>query len=328
MQTSAALRVDYISLADVSRQPPSWWDSALGVVQFGAAQAPAPSGVPCAHGATALFEPEADICEVWRASGEGRTLAHGAVRYRHDERVLFGCITLAEKARSLYDTATDAYAQVFAAIDAAGFPHLVRIWNFLEQINVESGGEERYCQFNSARQAAFTTAGRATTGEVPAASALGSMRGSPLTIYFIAARAAPVAIENPRQVSAYHYPPQYGAQSPTFSRACVLQNPGTSLFISGTASIVGHQTTHTGDALQQTRETFANIQSLLTEANRRTTPPQPYSLQGLKCKIYVRNAADLPAIRAQVGLMRPAAAIYLHADICRRDLLVEIEATQ
>ena len=37
------------------------------------------------------------------------------------------------------------------------------------------------------------------------------------------------------------------------------------LFVSGTASIVGHETQHRGDVVAQTRETLANLSSVLAE---------------------------------------------------------------
>jgi chorismate lyase/3-hydroxybenzoate synthase len=130
-------------------------------------------------------------------------------------------------------------------------------------------------------------------------------------------------------VSAYNYPPQYGARTPVFSRATVLHEPdGMTLFISGTASIVGHQTIHAGDTAAQTRETITNIEALLDEANR-VTGSEAFTLDALACKVYVRHAADLPLIQAELRtVLGPTSrAVYLQAEICRRDLLVEIEAT-
>jgi chorismate lyase / 3-hydroxybenzoate synthase len=129
-------------------------------------------------------------------------------------------------------------------------------------------------------------------------------------------------------VSAYHYPPQYGAHSPVFSRASLLrQAGGLTLFISGTASIVGHRSLHAGDTAAQTRETLTNIEALLGEANR-IAPGAHFSLGSLACKVYVRRPADLPIIQAELNsaLAQGARVIYLQADICRQDLLVEIEA--
>ena len=84
--------------------------------------------------------------------------------------------------------------------------------------------------------------GRPVTGNVSAACALGAAAGSPLVVYFLASHTAPTFIENPRQVSAYNYPAQYGPQPGVLPRRVLHEPGGMTLFISGTASIVGHQT--------------------------------------------------------------------------------------
>jgi enamine deaminase RidA (YjgF/YER057c/UK114 family) len=138
-----------------------------------------------------------------------------------------------------------------------------------------------------------------------------------------------VFVENPRQVSAYHYPPQYGSHRPAFSRAALLtQGDRRTLFISGTASIVGHESLHVGDCAAQTRETLANIAALLEEANR-VAAGTHFDRGALAYKAYVRRSADLPVVQRELtSVLGPDAQIvYLQADICRQDLLVEIEAT-
>ena len=153
-------------------------------------------------------------------------------------------------------------------------------------------------------------------GSVPAACALGSPAGSPLCIYFLAARRPPKMIENPRQTSAYHYPPKFGRHSPVFSRACVWGDSRSSrLFVSGTASIVGHETIHRGDVTAQTRETLVNISALLAEANHMVGSAR-YSLepcaQGLR-----RRPEDLPGPGDAVP-RTAASAVFPKADIAAR----------
>jgi enamine deaminase RidA (YjgF/YER057c/UK114 family) len=106
------------------------------------------------------------------------------------------------------------------------------------------------------------------------------------------------------------------------------QSAGTNLFVSGTASIVGHETIHQGDVGAQTRETMANISALLDEVNR-VVGAARYRLDGLKFKVYVREPADLGAIEGALSRSLPSSIpiVYLQADVCREDLLVEIEAT-
>ena len=292
-----------------------------------------------------------------QAAGPGRAVPHCRVQYRYCDDLLFGCITIDERlvdpagshdaaqpldldrppearaaasgSAALSRATETAYHQIFAVLDETKHRHLLRIWNYLPEINREIDGDERYRHFNSARQMAFRNSGRATMGTVPAASALGSAAGSPISIYFLAARQPPKMIENPRQTSAYHYPPKFGRHSPIFSRACVLSAAaGTNLFVSGTASIVGHETIHQGDVAAQTRETMANISALLGEANRAVGSAR-YRLGGLKLKVYVRRASDLGAVKAALAesVPIPSSIVFVQADVCREDLLMEIEAT-
>jgi chorismate lyase/3-hydroxybenzoate synthase len=342
MALEAGLQVDYLPLA---AQASARWEGVLGVAAFDVSpSAPLPANdVPIVDirtpvlGASGARQPGApqpgEVCEIWRTDQPVQSGQRGRVRYRRSEDVLFGCISMAESEEndadvSILHTATrDAYSEIFATLDELAYPHLLRVWNYLPQINVDTHGMERYRQFNSARRSALIASGRDLTGNVPAACALGSVNGSPLVIYFLASRKAPTLIENPRQVSAYEYPPQYGPK-PAFSRASMLRGTcGSMLFISGTASIVGHQTVHAGDVAAQTRETLANIEALLGEANRVSGAPR-FGMETLACKVYVRNSADLPLIQSQLhtALGREAQVVYLQADICRQDLLVEIEA--
>jgi chorismate lyase/3-hydroxybenzoate synthase len=336
MRAPAGLRLDYLSAAEYQA---AQWPDVLGVATFSgppASSAPSASEIPVAAINMPLLLGTADICEVWRTELPVESGQRNRVRFRRSQTLLFGCIALAESqiapaaGSSALATATaQAYREICTTLDALGYPHLLRIWNYLPDINRDSHGIERYRQFNRARQEALQECGRATNGNVPAASALGAPSGSPLVVYFLAGRSAPTFIENPRQVSAYRYPPQYGSHAPVFSRATLLRQPDTlMLFISGTSSIVGHRSIHVGDSAAQTRETLANIGALLEEANR-VEHAARFSFATLACKVYVRRPEDLPAIHAELqSAVAPSTrVIYLQADICRQDLLVEIEAT-
>jgi enamine deaminase RidA (YjgF/YER057c/UK114 family) len=341
---AAALRVDYFSFDRIAAEPPSWWGNVLGIVGFEKVPAIVGARVPVTASMTPPLGANHNLCEVWRIPNPAvrlwnGTARSGRLRYRFCEDLLFGSITIEERlsirggadgdSAALLRATEIAYREIFDVLEETEHSHLIRVWNYLPEINREADGDERYRHFNSARLAAFRNSGRAVMDTVPAACALGSPAGSPISIYFLAARQRPRMIENPRQTSAYYYPPQYGVHSPIFSRACVLsESAGTNLFVSGTASIVGHQTIHPGDVAAQTRETVANIDALLNEANR-VVGESRYTLDALKFKVYVRQPADLRAIEgALTGALQPATPIvYLQADVCREDLLVEIEAT-
>ena len=222
----------------------------------------------------------------------------------------------------------EAYRRIFQLLEAQQLPHLWRTWNYLAGINQESDGLERYRQFNIGRQDAFIECHRVSTGNVPAACAIG-LAGGPLSIAFMAGGEAAVPVENPRQISAYNYPAEYGPRSPTFSRAALVYLPGQEiLFISGTASIVGHQTVHPGDVVAQTKESLANVAVVVEQANR-LARTAPYTLESLSYRVYIRHAGDFFAVRETLLPLIGVAAeiVYVQADICRADLLLEIEAT-
>lgn len=288
---------------------------------------------------------EQAVGELWQLGGDVTQGAAHGVRYSHNDEVLFGAIQLAEAEfdtlagcdegkTPLQQASEAAYQRIFQLLDALDFPHILRFWNYLADINGYSHDVERYQQFNIGRQDGFMRSGRDVMGGVPAASAVGFREG-PLTVYFFAARnVRPLAIENPRQISAYEYPQEYGPRSPTFSRASIAHwgsdkpNDSHLLFVSGTASIVGHQSLHVGDVIAQTRESLANIAAILQEA-KRVQPAANFSLGDLCYKVYVRHAQDVAAIRNEIQRIAGVTThvLFLHADICRHDLLVEIEAS-
>ncbi|HEX4508995.1 MAG TPA: hypothetical protein VH328_02905 [Burkholderiaceae bacterium] len=188
--------------------------------------------------------------DAWLASAPTTPGGRGPLAWRQDGHWLYGAIELDDTVGGdLQAAARAAYEAVFSTLAETGFTHLLRLWNYLPGINADGGGMERYRRFNAGRQAAFLAAGLAAFEGAPAACAIGVASG-PLRVRFLAGRQAPIAIENPRQVSAYHYPPAYGPRPPTFSRAALVQagdpagaatgEGNVALLVSGTASIVGH----------------------------------------------------------------------------------------
>lgn len=92
------------------------------------------------------------------------------------------------------------------------------------------------------------------------------------------------------------------------------------VLVSGTASIVGHESRHRDDLLAQLDETFANLEAILEFAGRRVADLD-------FVKIYLRHPEDLPTVRERVAeRLRPdAQLLWLQAEICRAELLLEIE---
>lgn len=272
--------------------------------------------------------------ETWLADQPTVAGRSEGIVWSRSGNLLYGVLDLDEAdfsakagATRLQAASAEAYRRIFRLLDAEKLPYLWRVWNYLAGINQETEGLERYRQFNIGRQDAFLEFRRGPTGNVPAACAIG-LAGGPLSIAFLAGNQPAVPVENPRQVSAYDYPAEYGPRSPTFSRAALVYPPGReTLFVSGTASIVGYQTVHPDDVAAQCRESLANIAAVVDQANL-CRQGQPYTLAGLCYRVYIRHAADFSLVdknlRQVVG--STAEIVYLQADICRQDLLLEIEA--
>jgi len=210
--------------------------------------------------------------------------------------------------------ARNGYNEILRRTANEGHPHLLRIWNHVRDVNHGEGDEERYRRLWAGRHDAFAAAGWGKD-RLPAASAIG-IREHRLVIYYLASARPGTHFENPRQVSAYDYPRQYGRRSPSFARATVF---GGRVFIAGTSSIVGHESMHRGDVHAQLRETLANIDLIAKSAGS--------SLGDLThLKLYLRNASDIAIADALREAMPHASLLVLQADICRQELLLEIEA--
>jgi chorismate lyase/3-hydroxybenzoate synthase len=272
--------------------------------------------------------------EVWHAHAPVRSGREGEIAWSSDGQLLFGAIEVDEPAGHTGDgdhsgilLATEhAYRQLTRFVGGSEFPHMLRVWNYLDAITLGEGDGERYRQFCVGRARGL---GSFDTTTLPAATAIGRCDDArTMQIYWLAARAPGTPVENPRQVSAYRYPRQYGPQSPSFARA-MLPPPGGAmpLLLSGTAAVVGHASRHAGELLAQLEETFANFDALLGAA-RANAPTLPARFgPGTRLKVYVRDHDDLApvaeALDARFGDRVPR--ILLHAAICRRELAVEID---
>ena len=264
--------------------------------------------------------------EVWRSNGPIRSGRDGDIAWSTDGQLLFGAIELDEHEIGIEAAAERIYAQLIAFQARSATPKLLRIWNYLDAITLGEGDTERYRQFCVGRARGM---GDFDTSNLPAATAIGRCDDQrTLQVYWLAACEAGTPVENPRQVSAYRYPREYGRQSPSFARAMLPPPDGhMPLLLSGTASVVGHATQHVGELLAQIEETFTNFDALLGAARQRAPWLPAQFGPGTRLKVYVRDRDDLPLVKAALdqrfGDRVPR--VLLHAAICRRELSMEID---
>lgn len=224
--------------------------------------------------------------------------------------------------------AQECYARLLRVADERGCPNLLRAWNFMPAINAGLGDRERYRRFCIGRSQALTAAG-VDEPELPAGTAIGGDEPK-LRVFMLSGTVSGINIENPRQVSAYRYPRQYGPRSPSFARATALPQAGGEvlLMVSGTASVVGHETVHDGDLEAQMDEIAENLGVLLAESAQRLHRPglAAFGRQTL-LRAYVRQAEHWPRVEKKLSELWPDCPVVgLRGDICRDDLLVEVEA--
>jgi enamine deaminase RidA (YjgF/YER057c/UK114 family) len=296
---------------------------------------------PCCGAALAM--------EVWAIGGDlvrvdyfsPQTLA---VSYNRVRWVYCAGITPAGPASGAYTQTLAALKWMRAALDQAGsgFEHVIRTWFYLGGITEPEANTQRYEELNRARTDLYrdihfcssllqpdiphrvypssTCIGMAGVGLVASCLALETRRKDVFLL----------SLENPRQTPAYYYQPRYSLKSPKFSRATalVLGNYVTT-WISGTASIVNSESRHLNDVKKQTEQTIDNIERLIS--------PENFSAHGAsgagarlhdfaKIRVYLKRRQDFAKCKAICEhRFGSVPAIYTIADICRPELLVEIE---
>ncbi len=99
------------------------------------------------------------------------------------------------------------------------------------------------------------------------------------------------------------------------------------LLLSGTAAIVGHASQHSGEVQAQVDETLTNLDSLVAAARHQGAVLPATLGAGSLLKVYVRDPADAPLVAARLAQQLDPAVprLLLHAQVCRRELLVEID---
>lgn len=225
----------------------------------------------------------------------------------------------------------ESYQLYRQLLEIVGDQEIYRVWHFIPGINSETDGLEHYRSFNIGRCRAFRESFGSDTlaAHLPAASAVGT-EDSHLAVIFTSGRDSVQYFENPNQVPAYQYPEQYGPCSPSFARGAVVshRDGGRTGFLSGTASIRGHESVARDDVSAQLDVTMENVATMLDRMNFRSALDNHSPVQ-TQFRIYLRHAEDLPTVQARfesiVGPEIAGTTLFLKADICRADLRLEIE---
>lgn len=206
-----------------------------------------------------------------------------------------------------------------------GFPvnSIIRQWNYIEQITNFEGPDQHYQLFNNAR-ADFYDRADWNTG-YPAATGIGANLGGILVDVDAAVFSAPdcftLPIDNKLQIAAHAYSEQVLAEAhkkkatPKFERAKSMTfGDRKVVYISGTAAIRGEESLIGVGLARQLHITMENIDQLTEGARLKML--RVY----LKDKSYYEEARMLlDAYQLNIPIS------YMWADVCRDELLIEIE---
>lgn len=211
--------------------------------------------------------------------------------------------------------------------------NIVRQWNYIGNITSINGKGENYHNFNSVRSKNY--AAYRTQQIFPAATGIGIKHGG-VSLDFFAAKGSDelriIPVNNPGQVRPYQYGQAVlkGVQCPQFERAMALSYGNEyTLFISGTASILGQDTIGVDDIEKQTIVTIENIMKLVDTNNRNNYPGTTcFDISNLiLLRVYVKRQSDFERVKEICcSYFNGAPSIFVEADVCRENLLVEIEA--
>jgi enamine deaminase RidA (YjgF/YER057c/UK114 family) len=261
---------------------------------------------------------------------------NGAVLFEQEQsRILIGNVQSNVNANCSVNS-ENAFLQLKEIFRNGGFPvnSIVRQWNYIENILGFDDNKQRYQEFNDVRSDFYGESFREKG--YPAATGIGMKQGG-IIIEFIAIQSdklISLPIDNPEQIAAHSYSKNVlvGEEcilktTPKFERARFLELFGKKvIFISGTASIRGENTIGIGDPALQTEVTIDNIKQLYSDKVLSKISNGDLVARYGHARIYVKDRKDFAAIKKTFRMhFGNLPVVYIVADICRPDLLVEIE---
>ncbi len=218
---------------------------------------------------------------------------------------------------------------------------IVRQWNYIQEITKMDGTHQHYQDFNDARTNFYAPV--TWNNGFPAATGIGTLFGGIMIDLEAFCFASPenriiFPLNNSLQVPAFVYSEQVliGAEdqelkqktTPKFERAkLILENESGLIYISGTAAIRGENSLTGVGVEEQTRITLENIEYLISSQTLNTLN---VSVKEDSCiismRVYLKEPGFLKEAQQVIDIKYANLPIvYLLADVCRDELLVEIE---
>lgn len=286
-----------------------------------------------------------------RGSSNRRTEGDKSLLLQYDSLNwgVFADIRPSQRPVGAYRRSLDAFHALERELKSFGFSaeDLFRTWLYQGHLVLPEGDSQRYKELNRARTDFFEDReflsallpgnfkGPKVPKVYPASTGIGTEDGDlvigALSLSTERKDVIAVPLENPHQVSAFDYAEVYSPQSPKFARAMGLKiGRSTKIFVSGTAGITDSESRFENDPVAQSELTLENIAALISGENLRKHGIENANANLddlLAARVYVKRSADYESIRSLCEKRCPKTPIlYTIADVCRPELLVEIEA--
>lgn len=269
-----------------------------------------------------------------------QNINYSLIKNNYGTELIVSGITEKSGSNNFQEIAESSFSKISSILKLEGFnkEHIIRQWNYIENIlELKSENEkqfQKYQLFNEARNSFYK--GKQLATGYPAATGIGMKNGG-LVIDFIAWKSSGITevypINNPKQIASYQYGQEVliGANRekkhkspPCFERGkLICANGSSTLYVSGTASILGEETIGYNDIKKQTITTINNINVIQEESVN-----QCRDVNKIKhVRVYLKSKKDFQLIK---GICTKAYGeipiVYVLADVCRDNLLIEIEA--
>jgi len=266
--------------------------------------------------------------KVWPVKENGRVVGKGWSRQGADYLMLqnmHGNIELDTR----YDQTCDMFQRVKSIIENydATFQNVARTWIYLDDIL------DWYDVFNKARNAKFTEFGILGNGAAKAIeeeqiflpASTGILGANPqsafgtMDVFVILPSSTSVTMKHVSGLKQKS-PFRYGS---AFSRAMTMKEPNVShILLSGTASIdESGKTVYLNDSYKQIEKTFQVVQALIANENATFADIT-------EATVFFKSARDYQHYEKIIKTMDIAdlPMVLVEADVCRDDLLFEIDA--
>lgn len=246
------------------------------------------------------------------ANRDGRFLFAGGF---HGDVINFGIL----------QQSTEVFRMLGDVMRQEGFPinNIIRQWNYIEQITSFSGADQHYQMFNNVRSD-FYERTKWNIG-YPAATGIGANLGGVLVdvdaVVFSRPECYATPIDNKLQVAAHAYSEQVlevahkKKATPKFERAKSMTfDDRRIVYISGTAAIRGEESLTGVGLARQLHITMENIAELIGQAKLKML------------RVYLKEQSFYEEARELLeGYHLDIPISYMWADVCRDELLIEIE---